>query len=280
MRLVDAAKVFLKEQAYDAYSGAALFKCQAAAFNDMRSPGATAKRRTLSALAGSVIPTRRVIKLFGDYLLVSLKTSDSFLGTTIRESYGMKLSSDLLAGLTPGRACLAAAGTSFYAHKSYFKDTVNTLTDSEYDVQWNVFMYQGENISKGYFMRDAAGLLYRTRNSYVDVEGFRVAEADELDADAFQAVVFVHNAGAIDPITDAPVANATATNCIQVDTPKFYQFRTQTESNMKPGDIAVFIAASVIAPKVSAVFTMAGRKYTVISVVPELDAYVMHARLV
>ncbi len=278
MRLKDAAKHFDKERIYDAYSGAFLFKCQSAGFDDSSSTGATARRRTLSVAPGTTIPTRRAVKLFDEFLIVSAKTSDGFLGTEVRESYGMKKSTGLLQAVTPGQACLSTSSTPFHAYKSYFKDLINVQTSSQYDLFWNIYCWTGENVSRGTFLRDATNRLFRVRNAYTDVEEFRVCETDELDADALQTATFVTN-GVLNPVTDSYPSVTTVTGVIQVDFPKFYLFRTQNEAEVKPGDLTVFIAASVLTPKVGGVFTMAGKNYTIKAVVPELDSWAMHVRL-
>ncbi len=276
MDFADVCSYFDDDQVYDGYTEAPLFFCHTTPHDDSTSSGATSRRRTMTTVDATTAPARRVIKLYEDRWLVSNSHPDAFQGTNVRRSYSIKRSTGLMAALTPGQACLADAGTSLYAHREYFRDTVETRTESEWDVMWNIFYAPGEPVVKGSFFREGS-TLYRARNNYATIEELMVAEADQLDGDALQAAVFT-SLGDVDLVTDARPTVATATTVIQTDVQKFYEFRTQAESDNQPGDKTVFVAASIVTPTVGGTFTMMGASWRIESVVPELDAWALRAR--
>jgi hypothetical protein len=276
MDLFDAASYFDNDRMYDGYTGAYLFDAQAASFNDASSDGATNRRRVLSTAADVVMPTRGVLLTNGDRWLVGTGTPDGFQGEVIRRHYTTKRATDLLAVLTPAQALAAAVGVAAYAQKMYFKDVVNSVTDSEYDVQWNIFMAPAESARKGYFLRDSGGRLYRVRNDYLPTEGLRILQSDELDTDAVQSCTF--NTGVENVVTEVVAAGTTAVTGIQVDMPKFYRFRHLSDERIQPGDVALFLPTSLTL-KQGMTFTMAGKRWQVMTFQPEMDAQAAHVRL-
>lgn len=275
MDLHDVASFFDNDPVYDGYTGAFLFNVQAASFNDSTSDGATNRRRIFSMAPDVVIPTRRVLSLYGDRWLVGVGTPDGFGGSVIRQQFNAKRATDLVAVLTPAQALAAAVGTSAYVQKMYFKDVVNSITDSEYDAQWNVFISPTETAAKGTFLRDGSGRLYRVRNDYLPTEGLRVLQSDELDTDALQACVF--DTGTKNPITEVVTAGTTALTCIQVDISKMYRFRHLSDGQIQPGDVALFIPTSLTL-KQGMRFTMAGARWQVMHFQAEIDAQVAQVR--
>jgi hypothetical protein len=275
MDLNAAATFFDDDPFLDGYSGAALFSAQAASFDDSSSDGATNRRRVLSTGPDVVMPARRVVQLHGDRWLVGTGTPDGFLGEVIRRHYTMKRVTDLMALLTPGQTLAQAAGTPVYVQKMYFKDTVNQLTDSEYDTQWNIFVAPDEVASQGSFFRDAAGRLYRVRNDYLPTEGLRICQSDALDVSSFQECVF--DTRVEDPVTETMTGAFTTVNGIVVDLPKFYRFQHVSDAKILPGDTAVFVPANLAVTQ-GMTFTIAGKVWRVMALQAEIDAKVVHAR--
>ena len=273
----DAARYFDHDEVRDGYTNALLFLGHTSAHDDHTSSGATSRRRTLTTTPNTVMPARGVVKALGDIWLVGSTNPDTFDGFDVRRNYDLKKTTGTLALLTPAQACLSAAGTAFHAHMEYFRDLNNVASDAEFDVMWNIFCPLAEPVAKGTFLRSGTTLL-RVRNEYATAELLRIAETDQFDADALQAVRFTES-GVIDLSTDLPVVVDVLTAGVQTDVPKYYEFRTEAEAGTKAGDRAVFIAKSAYTPKVGARFTMLGKPWRVVSVVDEADAWVMQSRL-
>lgn len=279
MRLHDVANWANKVPLYDAYTNALFAKGQLV----IAKTGSTAMShddRALSVAPGTVMPTRQAIKIFNDYWVVGDSNTDAYKGTPIRDNYHLERSKGLMHLLTPGEACLGSSGTTFHANLEFSQNMLTPMSDSEYDIFWNVIHSPAEAIVIGSFLRDAAGRVYRVRTDYRDQGGFQFAESYQMGPDAAQSVTFTANGGVIDPVTDAVPTISITTTALQTGLNTFYRFRTQAEGNQVAGDLTVFVAASAVTPIVGALFTMNSLKYRVITVVPEVDAWALRARLV
>lgn len=277
MDLSGIASYFDEDEVRDAYSDALLFLGHTTAHDDHTSSGATARRRTLSAAPEAVAPTRRVVSLYGEFWLVGNSNVDSFQGAPVRRSFGLKKSTGVVDLLTAGEACQGAAGTSFHAHKEYYRDIPDQQSSSDWDTMWNVFCPLAEPVTKGVFLREAGGRLMRVRNVYPSVDEFLVAEADQLDTDALQTVTFTRE-GELDLVTDSVPSASISASVIQMDVQKHYVFRTQAEAGTKPGDRAVFVAKAALTPQPGDTFSMQGADWRVVTLDDEGDAWAVLSR--
>lgn len=278
MKLRNVSRFFQEAPVLDGYSGVSLFVAHTTPHDDHTSSGATARRRTMTVDIDKSAPARRVVSIFGEYWIVGNSNLDSYKGATVKKNFGLKKATDLATLRTPGQACLDAGGTAFYIQREYFRDVNNPLTESDIDTQWNVFCPLNETLAVGSLFVYGSRLA-RIRNFYSTVDEYQVAEADQLDIDARQAVTFV-TTGAINTVTDLPVSASVATYALQFEDTKFYRFRDQAEASRKPGDKTVFVAASAVTPLVNATFTMLGKTWRVMQVQAESDAWALQARLV
>lgn len=276
MRMSAVARHFDREQAYDGYSGAALFYCQFSSFDDSAGDGSTNRRRGMSTAPTVSIPARRCITLGDQRWLASYATDDSFLGFAMRKNYNLKRVTDSLTIRSLSQACAATGGTAAYAQKYYFRDVTNTVTDAELDPFWNVFFAPDEPVTQGSFLVDAAGVVHRVRQFYLAPEGFKIAQTDQLDSDARQTAV-LFDTGTYNQLTDEVSAGTTSLNVIQFEPFKFYNFRVQAEAPVRPGDRAVFVP-STLTPRVGMTFTMLGSKWQVAMFQAENDGWALHAR--
>lgn len=277
MRFADISAFFDKDPVYDAYTGDLLFKCHTSAHDDRTSSGSTSRRRTMTTGEGTVIPARRAVTVYGEAWIVGNSNPDHFQGTAVRRSYDLKKSTGLIERLTPGQACLGAAGSSFHAHREYYRDTVDTRTSADWDVMWNIYHAPGEGVVEGSILRQGS-TYYRARTTRDSIEQYDITEADQLDANVRQSATFVSQKRSL--VTEQPVGAPVQVQVLQMDMTKFFQFRTQGESTVQAGDRMVFVAQSAHTPTVGAEFTMEGLQWRVLSVVPEQDAFALHARLV
>lgn len=274
MKLKSAARYFDDTPVYDGYTGAFLFNCQFSSFNDANAVGSTSTRRILSIAPGLVIPTRRVIKVFDDYWLVGDGNPDSWKGSVIRQSFNMKKATAQVQLLTPGQACLGTAGTVAYAQAIYFKDTLNTQSDSNYDSFWNYFIAPGEPVSRGTIIHDG-GRYLRARGAYLPLEDLRIAQCDEVDQGPV-AVTF--NTGVYVPATDSFTSVPVTTPALLLDFQKAYRFQTPGASKEEPGDIAALVAASAVTPRPGLSLQIDSKTWQVVSFAPDADAWLLHLR--
>lgn len=277
MRMRNVARFFDREPALDGYTGAVAFYCTFSSFDNVSGDGSTNRRRVVSMDPSTVPPARHCVSLGGQRWLLGSPTDDAFGGDTIRHVYNAKRVTDLLAILTPGQAALAQAGLAAYGQAMYFKDSVDSRTDSELDSSWNIFFAPGEPVAKGSYLRNEQGRYYTVRNTYPVAEGYTIAQADMLDADAAQIVTF--KTGTYDRVSDSFTGGTVATTVLQFELTKDYRFRLEAEAQAKPGDRTVIVAASAVTPTVGMRFAMLSREWQVIALRPEGDGWALHTRL-
>lgn len=276
MKHKNAAVYFNQESIFDGYVGNLLFRGQIRNFNDASSTGATLRRRALSVAPGTILPARRCVQVSGLRWLAGIGLTDTFQGEAVRETYNLRVGSSLFEVLTPAQACSSVASVnSSYGYEEFFKDLQDSSSSSAYDTFWNIFFAPVEPVAEGTFLRSGTRLL-RVRQTYVNAEQLRVAEADELDADWSQTAVFT-NLGTYAPITDTYATTTVSVQAVKMDIFKFYRWRIEAEAGRKPGDKTVFVPATAT-PTAGSTFTMAGTSWRVLAVQPELDGLAIHAR--
>lgn len=276
MRLKAAARYFDRDNVYDAYTNVLLFKAQ------MLSPaehvsGDTFKRHTLTARDGTVMPPRNALRIADGIWIAANNNADTFDNQVIRRNFALKKSTGLLKAMTPAQACTNTGGTSFHVHKEYYRDTVNSPTEADYDTFWNIYCPQNESVSKGSFFREG-NIVYRVRNVYPTPEGFKVAETDQYDDSALQTAVFT-TAGTVNLITDKRTTASVSASVIQTDIYKFYRFATEDEDKQKPGDLTVFVPKAALTPVIGGKLTMLGKPWQILAINSEFDAWALHVRL-
>lgn len=276
MRLHDAAVYFDRESIYDGYTNALLFKGQTSNFDDATSVGATLRRRTLSLAPALAVPTRRCVRVGDLRWLAGLGIKDSFQGADIRNTYNLRVATDLFSIFSPLEVMVPpVTPDTAYGYAEYFKSTVDTKDDSEYDNFWNIFFAPDEPVSQGAFLR-VDGRCLRVRQTYVAPEDLRIAQCDELDSDWDQTVTF-HGLGVYDPLTEQTSGGDVAVKGILFDLTKFYRWRNLAESAVQPGD-RVLMVPTTVTPKPNSMLTVAGSEWRVLSIQPELDAWAAHIR--
>jgi hypothetical protein len=276
MDLRDAARRFNDAEAFDGYTGEYVFNCHFSSFDDHSAAGATARRRALGLTDEDTVPARQVVSIYNDRWLVGSGNPDSFGGKVLRRVYNMKRSTDLAAVLTPAQACMSATGTLAYVHKQWFREVVNVPTDSKIDNFWTVFIAPGEPVEPGTFFR-CGSVLLRARNTYLPVEGLRVAQCDDIDFATQKTLLFREN-GNFDAATDSyPALNYSVFGLV-VDYTKLFRLRTSADLRAEPGDVSVLVPQASITPVVGAKFMLGAIAWRVLSVEAELDAWLMHCR--
>ena len=260
----------------DAYTDQPLFYAQLSTFLDASPDGSVAQRRVMSAAPGITLPVRRAIKAFGESWLVGAANVDGIYGEVIRQSFWTKKVSDTFNKLTPGEAALNLAGMSLLGHRSYLKDTVNGVTDAEYDPFWELFFVPYEEVKKGDFLR-AGSTYYRVRSAHLEIDGLTNAACDELDQGASVSVT-LHTAGVYDPVNDVYSGTTATVTALTFDRYKWYDQQTEADLKSMSGDMNLFIAVSSATPVVGDKVSIAAREWSVLAVTADSDAWACHIR--
>lgn len=296
--LFDVARHFDDVTTYDGYTGAYLFLAQYSNFMEAGPEGSVSSRRTMSTAPITVMPTRGVLNVAGERWLVGNGNVDTIFNAVIRQNFWLKKVTDTISLLTPGQAALGASGTPCYAHLEYFKDTVNGVSDADYDAFWSIYVARSETVAKGYFI-STGSKLYRARGVHLDDSGLQNASSDELDAGAEVTVTAVENS-AYDPVTDtyggvpAPVGPFAdwagyfldpvtglvmqSTTGILMERPKVYTKYTEADTSNMAGDMSLILAVSVFTPVVGRILQIGYQHWRVLNFTVDQDAWVLHVR--
>ena len=257
MKLKSAARYFDTDTVTDGYTGATLFKAQFSSYEAAAPDGSFQRRRVVSVAPGILPATRRVVSVQGMRWIMGELVTDAFKDKPIRQTCAAKEATDLFTLLTPAQAALKASGASLYGHKQYLKDTVNSLTDSNYDPQYEVFFAITESLKAGYFLKSASQYLHIRSVQFAN-EGYWVAVSDELARDpATDAEVTVAFAGTYDPITETHAAGVSTTG-IMLDMYKLYNFNTEADPRNQAGDMSLIVAKSAVTPANNQTLTING----------------------
>lgn len=271
----DVASHFDDITVTDSYTGAFAFKGQFSSFDESSPDGSVARKRTLSLRPGTVIPARRAIQFMSENWIVGDGNTDGFQDSAIRKAYWMKKSSGLVSIVSPLEQLTGVSTLAMHAAVEYLKDTVNGVTDAEYDPFWNVYVSQSETVTVGKFVKHGA-LLYRIRGLHYETSGFNLAQCDQLDQENIVTAT-VQSASTYDPITDTVTATSTTVSAILLEPSKFYRYRNLSDSKFNSGDLTALVAS---APAIGTNITVGSTAWRVLEVQAELDAWALHIRRV
>jgi len=260
---------------YDGYVNTYLYDGQVSSFIDSQVDGTISQRRVLSLATDLVIPPRRIISYLGELWLVGDGVRDGIQGQAVRTSYAMRKITDTLVLRTPGQAALGLGGVTAYAQKEYLKSTVNSPTEAQYDTFWNIYTSTTETVTKGGYLVGGTAT-YRVRNTYDLLNGYRVSEADQLDA---ATVPVLFQASTFDPISESYSGATVATTGLLLEAYKLYEYRTQADPLVQAGDHILVVASSAASPEVGRQVEVAGTMYQIFSVTAEADSWKCLVRL-
>lgn len=277
MKLKNAARYFDTDTVTDGYTGAVLFKAQFSSYEGAAPDGSFQRRRVVSVAPGILPPTRRVVAVQGMRWIMGELVTDAFKDQAIRQTCAAKEATDLLSLLTPAQAALKSVGTSIYGHKQHLKDTVNSVTDSNYDPQYEVFFGITESLKAGYFLKSAKQYLHIRSLLYTN-EGYWVAVSDELATNpATDAEVTATFAGAYNPVTETHAAGVTTTG-IMLDMYKLYNFNTEADPRNQAGDMSLIVAKTAVTPADNQIITIGSVKWRNVKFTSYHDAWNVQIR--
>lgn len=277
MKFKDVSRVFDSIGMHDGYSGRLLFYGQPASFETSNPEGSVSKRRVLSLAPECVIPARRCLRFLSERWIVGDGSADGLFGDEIlRKSYWVKKVTDEFTYRTPGQAALGGGGMTAWAQREYLKDTVNSVSDAEYDPQYEVFFATSETPAKGGYLT-SAGVLLRIRAVRPALAGFTMVSADEIGAGAAVSASFA--TGTYDPLTDTTAAGASTVPTLLYERVKEYTLRTEADPKNLSGDRTMVVSKTSLTPFVGQAVTADSINWRVIAMTPHLDAWSLHLRV-
>lgn len=272
--LSDIAAHFDDIEIFDGYTGDYLFKAQVSSFNETNKDGSTNKKRTMSVRPATVMPLRRLMSYFGEKWIVGDGNIDGLQDIQLRKAYWITKMVDMAVRLSPAQVCNDTPGYTLATSKQYLKDTVNYVTDSEYDPQWDFTISITENVYKGQFI-NTGSKLFRVRSVHTSAGGFLIANCDELDGTP-RVPVTLTTVGVFNPITEVHTGVVTSTFGILFDPSKLFRFASEADARFLSGDMTLILGMN--AP-VGSLVSLSGISWKVLTSTPELDGWNLHIRM-
>lgn len=274
MRLVDASRYFDSTVVRDAYTNVALFNAQTSSFIESQVDGTISRRRIISVSNEVTMPARRVVKYANEIWITGDGIKDTFQNVVVRVSYTSMRATELYSLLTPAEMALGSTGTTAWAQTEYLKSTVNGPVESEYDAQYDITFSSYETVTKGNFLKYDTRI-FHIRGTHTVLEGFEVAESDEIDASTV-SVTFTET-GAYNPVTDSYAGNSVVTTGLIVDRYKLFELYTAADTLNHAGDVSLVVAKSAVTPTVGMSVSASG-SWRVEGLVSYSDAWLCHLR--
>jgi hypothetical protein len=282
MKLKNAAKYFDTLPVYDGYSGALLFKIQAATYMENNASGTTSARRIFSMAPEHTPPAHSVIMAMSELNLLGERNPDEWKGSIIRQAFWVKQVTDAFRYLTPGQAALGTTGVLAHGQKQYLRETINTQTESELDPMWDISLSASleGTVKRGMFLLTGTTLFY-VRSTYVDLDGFLTCQSDQLDEGPV-SVTFTTASAGYNPITDSYPSVSVSTTGLAIEFNKAYVWQTQADFRGQSGDKTLFVSKSAVTPGVGQLLNVntgeSAGKWNVLNVVSSDDAWLLHIR--
>lgn len=275
MKLKNAAKYFDRDKVYDAYTGLYLFNAQFSPFEASSPDGNFNRRRTISVADDVLFPTRGVISVYDAKWVLGSFLSEGFSSRVIRKSAASKEVTGLFTLLTPGQAALQSpvGVNQMYGHESHASKLKDAKSDSLYYPQYDVTFSNLEVLVSGYFLRSDSRLLYIRGVEFAN-EGYWVCTADDV---SLANQVDVELSGEYDPVIDQYLSGI-FTTAILIDTYKVYNFNTQADTKIQPGDMSIVISKDAINPVAGQDIVINTVKWRNVSYVESYDSWVIQVR--
>lgn len=287
---LDVCRFFDGTPIFDAYSTNLLFYGQYSNFDESDPDGNIKRRRTLSLAPHLVVPSRRAISISADRWIVGDGSLDMLNAVETRRNYWLKLATDFVNILTPAQACLEQAGLDAFVNRSFDRHTADSQSTSEHDAVWDVNFAKVEPVAVGNFLK-FGGKLLRVRSAVDSDGGFLQANCDELDSSMPVTAVF-EGSGAFNPVTETYANGPISQQGLLLDAYKLYNYKTQADPKVKPGDKTLVIPNSVTPVAAGSAVKVINRMtnwydyyfepgaatYRVVSQELELDGYMLHLR--
>lgn len=276
MKLSRIASRFDTVPCRDAYDSSLIGYGQLDVFDDSKRDAYGTVRRTMSFNAQVQMPARRVIDMDTEQWIVGNGQSDFWRGSVIRRKYVIHRA-DGLANLHSLASFLdAAPAVQAYAAGVWLKDTKQIEVDSTPPSAWQLYLARGEGILPTQVI-ELGGYLYIVHSTHETTAGFVVADAERLDTDAADSVVFA--SVTLDPVLDTKAEVVATVPALNLRWQALYDNENPASLKYEPGDrVVVVSSAHVTAPKPGDHVVTAKSRHEVIAVEAYGSAFALHVR--
>ena len=274
MKLKNAAKYFDRTVFADAYSLSRTFKGQFDTFDDSKRDGLTIERRIISVAPEVAVPARRTVVADGLTWLFGDAAHDYFMGNPIRHKYVAHQATELVSVKTFFQALTNAHGLQAWASRVWIKAAKEVEASSDVTDVFDIYFSPTEEVPEGclVFM---GGRWHLVRSIYQSAGGFLVALADELPEPVVTPCTF--NGRTYNPLTDSYTSTVSTVQAIRIRWQSHFRYPNMAADKYKPGDVSLVLPKTVT-PTTADKVTVGGAAYNILSVLDEVETWLVHAR--
>lgn len=273
MTLSDASSFFDRTPITDPDNGKVLFYGQIDPYDESRRDGVGAYRRVLSVKPGTVIPTTRAIRAFGQVWVMGIREVDG-LAQMHREKYVLQPASLKMSVGSLNEFLAGTAASSAWADIEWLKDSREEEVSSSVVPLLTVYFADGTSVHENDVVWSGA-------------DAYLVESTRSLPSGLFAAIVIKleyavsaasHFARTYDPVAGAfNSPTATPVNCLRVRWQNLYRYDTQGEAKFQEGDTTLVVPSGTTITTADRI-TLAGKEWSVFGSEAFSGAVCIHAR--
>jgi hypothetical protein len=276
MKLSQTARFFNRTPFSDAYDPLVQGTCRVMTYDDNSRDSLSTERRIMSVVAGTTIPSRRVVRVGDDRWIVGNSSTDHHLDEPMHQKYVLHRADELAAVKTFAQVLQGVEGKSIWAGRLLVKQTKEPTESSALFNQYQIYCAAQEELrdealtSRVLDGRDAsvlvemAGRWHVLRGIATTAAGLQVALADEMPEPVVVDVEFT--AKTLDLVTESRVDVVRVARGINLRWQSYYFYHTTYTPKFEEGDSVLVILKGATTPTAGDMVKMFGRTYRVISV--------------
>lgn len=279
-----ASVYFDRDPLYDAYNGSPLFCAQVGSFEAAMPNGAFQRRRSVSFGPQFDLPASRAVKIYDQVWILGDATQDGWESSVVRQNASARIATDLFAIQSPAAAIDKDESYQVYGYKEFYRNSYDKATAAENDLEFEIMLPKPAALKAGYFLSAESGV-YLLSDADLNPEGFWQCYATRLrnpltgldDSGIFvEATMY----GDLDPITEEREKGETYDG-LMLKRYLLYFNKAEAAKYKEAGDVSLILSGGIQeVPKVADQLEIADYTWTIETVQPYHDAWLLHIRKV
>lgn len=258
----------------DAYTGVGAFMGQLGLYDDSKRDSETVQRRVISTAAGAAVPARRAVLAGGQVYMLGRGIPDEFMGSTSRVGHIAHQADGLATVQTLSQACLATAGFSAYAARSWTKDMAFSQQSSVLEPRYHIHFCDTEPVVENRIVT-LGGTLHIVRAVNHGTAGMLVTTCDELRGTTPEAANIT--IGTYSAATETVTGSVVSTNVLRLRWQGLFAYGGGHAPSFEAGDIQVVVAKSVATIAPGATLALTDGTWKVVSAATLDDVWLCRA---
>lgn len=273
LTLADASSYFDRTPILDADTGAIKFYGQVDPYQDSIRDSATAYRRILSVRPGTVIPTKRVVRILGSTWLVGASELDG-QSVAHREKYVLHPAPSALAVASLSGHVMGAAPAANWGEMVWLKDGKEDASSSRAVPMFTAYVSAKAALAE-YDVITLGGFGYLVAPPHLQASGVLSATCSRLEFAPGDATLATRT---YDPVQGKYTSIVSTTvKCLRVRWQTLFLYGSQGDAKYQEGDCSLVLPAGTVAATKDTL-TLDGQVWSILAVETLGGAVVAHGR--